>query len=1111
AQDTLALDIQSKTGPKGSTVCLNVTARNFKNIESIQFNLSYNATLVSPQCPSTNVHPGLKNNIFGELFNCNSKVNGFINFVWASDPTTIPDGDILFTLCFDIIGNPGNTSPVSINGNILEMEVCREISGKTVCLNKVNTTPASIDIKTNTLSIFINKCDADIINTTDKGSLSFYATGGLAPYSYNINSGEFTGNGLADGQRTTLNNLPQKAYNIVITDASGLPVSSSKTISSNIPFAYDKSTINPLCADRDNGSIKIYNVRGGIPPYMYEWSNLVSDVTSQDSLVLKKLYVGKYSVTITDFNGCKKTDSFELVRAPLLMAVKILSNAACSQPGVFGSIEISASGGTPFSTGDPYTLTINSGLNFKIKPPYLYSPRAGNFTLRISDANFCSTDIRPYFMPSDYTIDMTAAVKDISCKNAKDGSVSLTVSPYSKDNSFFPLFGYPDLSGGRIIKDDTLKLTGISPGSYAYRMIDVNNCRDTVFFTVKEPDSLKINSTLVNPECDKPGSITLNPLGGNASYNYIWNPLQAGNVNSLSNLTGGTFKVTVSDANNCKDSLSVTLNQQGTINVNPEKVRDISCNGANDGILRVDIQSLNGPFDVKWKDSLGTVVSIGQTILNVKPGTYTVQVTDKSMCSSIPMAVTISEPAPFFITLKNEPATCNNENGQAFVNVTGGNSGYTFEWQKSGNSTIISTDTILNNKAGLYVASAINSVGCRIKDSITINEPNSIQFNEIVVQTNCDLLGSIALNPSGGTPGYRYLWSVASAGDTSLIKNLSGGQYSVTVTDSNNCTASFTQIINQQGKPEITTESQNISCFGAKNGSLKVNIQSPNSPFGVVWKDSTGTTISSQPTVQNIGPGNYTIQVTDKNNCSSEIKQVVITEPDSLALIKNISNAICFQDQGSILVNVTGGSGSYKYEWQKAGNALVIDNDSLLISSAGKYVFKITDGNNCIKTETIPIDEPAKLIIPTPNVKKEKCFGSSDGLAAIFLPEPGINYTWSTGSIGPFVVNMPAGKAWVIGSNINNCVSDTAFFEIESPLKLQLDGNSTIISNPSCFGSVDGSISVAAIGGTGSSYRYSWQNGPNGSFISGLGVGNYIVTIRDSLDCTAIDSVTLTQ
>ena len=1109
AQDTLGLDIQSKTGTKGGTVCLNITARNFKNIESIQFNLSYNATLVSPQCPATNVHPGLKNNIFGELFNCNSKDNGYINFVWASDPTTIPDGDVLFTLCFDIKGDPGNTSPVSINGNILLMEVCREISGKTVCLNKVNTSPASIDIKTNTLSIFINKCDADIINTTDKGSLTFYATGGLAPYSYNINSGEFTGSGLADGQRITLNNLPQKAYIIVITDASGLPVSSSKTISNNIPFTYDKLPKDPLCADRNNGSIKIYNVRGGIGPFVYEWSNLVSAVT-QDSFVLKDLYVGKYSVTVTDFNGCKKTDSFELVRAPLLLDVKFLSNAACSQSGVFGSIEISASGGTPFITGDPYTLTINSGINFRINPPYLYSPRAGNFTLRISDGNGCSTDIRPFVMPADYAIDMTAAVKDVSCKNAKDGSVSLTVSPYSKNNSFFPLFGYPDI-GGLGVKNDTLILTGISPGSYAYRMIDFNNCRDTVFFTVKEPDSLKINSTLVHPECDKPGSITLNASGGNAAYNYTWNPPQTGNTNTLSNLTGGTFKVTVSDANNCKDSLSVTLNQQGILNVNPEIVKAISCNGANDGILRVDIQSGNGPFDVKWTDSLGVVVSIGQTILNVKPGTYTVQVTDKSMCSSFPMTVTISEPAPFFMVLGKTDALCNNENGQTLVNVTGGNSGYTFEWQKSGNATVIGRDTILDAKAGLYIVSAINTDGCRIKDSISIIEPDSILLNQIVVQTNCDLLGSIALNPSGGTPDYRYRWSVASAGDTSLIKDLSGGQYSVTVTDSNNCTTSFTQNINQQGKPEITTETQNISCFSAKNGSLKVNIQSPNGPFGVVWKDSAGTTVSSQPTVQNIGPGNYTVQVTDKNNCSSEIKQVVITEPESLALIKNISNAICFQDQGSILVDVTGGSGSYKYEWQKAGNALVIDNDSLLISSAGKYVFKITDGNNCIKTDTITIDEPLKISSPTPNIRNITCFGLSDGLAAIFNSPAGINFKWSTGSIGPFSVNLPAGNAWVIANNSNNCVSDTTFFEIKSPSRLTLDTINTITSNPSCFGLADGSISIAAAGGTGSNYRYSWQNGPNGSFISGLGVGNYIVTIRDSLDCTAIDSVTLTQ
>ncbi|MBL0026889.1 MAG: hypothetical protein IPO98_18700 [Saprospiraceae bacterium] len=786
ALDTLKINIQSKTGEKGSTVCLDFTAENFKNIESIQFNLSYNATLVSPQCPATNVHPGLRNNIFGELFNCSSKVKGFINFVWASDPTTIPDGKVLFTLCFDIIGDPGNSTPITINGNILEMEVCREISGKTVCLNKVNTTPASIDIKTNTLSIFINKCDADIINTTDKGSLTFYATGGLAPYSYNINAGEFTGSAIADGQRIPMINLPQKKYIIVITDNNGLKVTDSITISNNIPITYDKLKTDPLCADRKNGSIKISNLQGGIGPFIYEWSNLVSTIAG-DSFLLKDIGVGKYTVTITDFStGCKKMDSFELVRAPLLMDVKILNNAACDQAGVSGKVEISASGGTPFSTGDPYNLIINSGINFRIKPPYLYSPRAGNFTLRISDGNGCSTDNRPYFMPSDYTIDMTAAVKDVSCKNAKDGSVTMTVSPYSTNNSFFPLFGFPDI-GGLGLKSDTLKLNGIPPGNYAYRMIDFNNCKDTVFFTVKEPDSLKINSTVVQPDCSNLGSINLNLIGGKPGYNYFWNPPLAGNMNTLSGLSGGTYKVTVTDANACRDSVSIPLVQQGTLSANPEVVKSISCNGAKDGSVRVDILSSNGPFDIKWTDSAGTVISNSQTLLNLNPGTYTVQVTDNSMCASVPKSVTLTEPSKITFPIpQTRNVTCFGlSTGQA--TIIGGAAGLSYTWS-SGTKGMFAADLI----AGQNWVFANNASNCRSETTffnIATFGPISIDAAK-TLRTNPSSFGStngpISISATGGTGiSYVYSWSNGRTGST--LNNVGAGIYSVTINDSNNC------------------------------------------------------------------------------------------------------------------------------------------------------------------------------------------------------------------------------------------------------------------------------------------------------------------------------------
>jgi len=821
--DTLAINLQVKTGVPGGNVCIDVTAEKFTRVESLQFNLSYDATLISPQCPATNIHPALKNNIFGDIFNCNTKGNGYINFVWAGDSITIPDGQILFTLCFDIIGNPGNVSPISINGNLIVLEVCQEVNGKTICKNVIKTSPGSIEIKSSTLQIITQKCDADGVNNIENGSLTLYGAGGQPPYTYTVNGGEFTGNLAQEGQRVTFKNVAQKSYNIVITDALGSTSNKNVVISNNLPLSFNLTKKDPTCADRSNGTIKLNNLQVGLPPHTTRWSNLVSGLDS-----LRDMSVGKYYVTVSDFGGCEKIDSIVLSRAPLNLDVKITKDAACMQSQSLGNIEINSSGGTPWISGDPYRLIINEGLNFRYKPPYPFSIRAGNFTLRISDSLGCSTPIQTFSMPFGYTLDMVGAINDASCKGDRNGTATITVSPYSKDYSFFTMPGFVELLSFTP-KTDTLRFTGLAPGNYAYRVVDVNNCRDTLFFTIKEPEILKINPTIVQPVCDSFGSISLNPSGGNAGYTYNWNPTQTGNINTINNITGGSFGVTVTDAKQCKDSLQVTLNQLSDLSITPRILNNISCNGANNGSIIVDISSANGPFIVTWADSLGTIVGNQQTIQNVKPGLYTVQVMDNKMCSSFKTPITISEPPAFSFNTNQTMAPCYDQNGTANVHVIGGNSGYVFEWKNLSNNTVVSTDSILDAKAGEYLLSVINSANCTKNDTITISQPDSIQIIPTITQPICDSLGKIKLSPMGGGGSFTYLWSDGSTLDS--ISGLFPGSYSVTVVDVNFCSNTSAFSVNNSDKPIVTPDFKNITCSGANDGFIVANIQGPNNPF----------------------------------------------------------------------------------------------------------------------------------------------------------------------------------------------------------------------------------------------------------------------------------------
>ncbi|HMU06153.1 MAG TPA: SprB repeat-containing protein, partial [Saprospiraceae bacterium] len=170
----------------------------------------------------------------------------------------------------------------------------------------------------------------------------------------------------------------------------------------------------------------------------------------------------------------------------------------------------------------------------RFTPPFSITNIAGgNFTLNVRDTLGCDTDVRTFTMPVDRVINMTFEKTDISCFGANDGSVIMTASPIA-EYSFLPLIGFPSL--GPILRDDTLTYLNLGPNDYAYRVLDIEGCKDTIFFSIIEPEPLVLNEVIVNPGCSTVGSITLNPSGGTPPYIYTWDPPQPGNPNALTNL-----------------------------------------------------------------------------------------------------------------------------------------------------------------------------------------------------------------------------------------------------------------------------------------------------------------------------------------------------------------------------------------------------------------------------------------------------------------------------------------------------------------------------------------------------------------------------------------------
>ena len=233
----VVLNIDCVTAVTGDSICLDFRVDNFTDVESIQFGISFDATLVTPYCNYDFSNSALGATISEANLGCTNGANGFLNFVWFADPTTVPDGSLLFRLCFDVIGNAGNSSPILIN-DFISSEVCQtDANGNSDCTNEITINSCPIEIISNTLVAFASKCDDDELAAGLSSSLTFYAAGGAPPYSYTVTPGGYTGPLAIAGERETIQNIPTGNYTILITDAIGSTFNLGPiNISSTEPF-----------------------------------------------------------------------------------------------------------------------------------------------------------------------------------------------------------------------------------------------------------------------------------------------------------------------------------------------------------------------------------------------------------------------------------------------------------------------------------------------------------------------------------------------------------------------------------------------------------------------------------------------------------------------------------------------------------------------------------------------------------------------------------------------------------------------------------------------------------------------------------------------------------
>ncbi|MEO5675098.1 MAG: T9SS type A sorting domain-containing protein, partial [Chitinophagales bacterium] len=505
------------------------------------------------------------------------------------------------------------------------------------------------------------------------------------------------------------------------------------------------------------------------------------------------------------------------------------------------------------------------------------------------------------------------------------------------------------------------------------------------------------------------GSINATPSGGTTPYSYSWS--NGATTQDINGLSGGTYTITVMDANGCSAMKSISVSQTTAIALS-ETHTNVLCNGDANGSIDLTVAGAVAPYSYSWSNGANT-----QDISGLTAGTYTVTVNDQSVCSAS-LSVTITQPGAISISQTITSPLCNGDNnGAVDVTVTGGSTPYSYSWS---NGAI--THDLTGIGAGSYTVTVTDNNGCSKNKTISVSEPAVLSATEthMDVTTNGGSDGSINVTVSGGTTPYSYNWSNGASSQD--LNNLSAGTYSLTVTDAHGCTASLIVIINEPGcNLSLSTTKTNVSCAGANDGSIDLTVSGGTAPYTYSWSDGASTQDRN-----NLGAGTYTVTVNDAGNCSNTTS-ATITEPMPLIASETHTNVTTNGgSDGSIDVTVTGGTTPYTYTWSNGTSTQDLNN-----LTAGTYILTITDAHGCKTSLSVTITEPGNAcnLVVTTTHTEVSCAGNSDGTIALNVmnaQEP-VTYTWSDGGPNSAIrTDLSAGNYDVVITDANGCSANAS-------------------------------------------------------------------------------------
>jgi gliding motility-associated-like protein len=875
------------------------------------------------------------------------------------------------------------------------------------------------------------------------GSVDLTPADGSTPYSFSWNNGAAT---------EDISNLKAGNYIVTITDNNTCTISRSINITQpSFPISINNTVADPTCYGSNNGYINL-SVLNGVPPYSYDWGSGITGANRTG------LISGTFPVTVTDNNGCTASTSSTVTEPSPLLVSSAATDVLCYGAST-GAIAVTATGSFA-----PYSYDWNDGPDTQNRN----SIAAGNYSVTVIDNHGCSASTSATVSQPAAPVTINTAAGNINCFGGSNGWITLSVSggtaPYNYD------------WGNSII---TQNRTNLPAANYSVTVMDNAGCSYQASATVTQPSLLVISSAVTNVTCNggNNGAIDLTVSGGTFPYAYDW----GGGITTAdrTGLSSGSYTVTITDGNGCTNTHPDAISQTSSLTVSISST-NVSCNAGSNGAISLSVSGGVVPYIFSWNDGGNT-----QNRNNIPTGNYSVTVADAGNCSAVSSA-SITQPSPLAtITTVTNPSCSGLSNGSIDLSVNGGISGYSYSWSNNA-----STQDLNSLTTGNYAVVITDGNNCSVTTSVTLMSPQPLTYSVLSQNISCNgaTTGSIDLTVNGGTLPYAYLWSHGPV--TQDVNNLTPGNYFVSITDANSCSASASASITYTPPISSSITKSDLRCNGDNSGAIDLSASGGTLPYTFAWNNSATT-----EDLNGIAAGIYTVVITDAGQCSAT-NSVTVAQPPVILISSVVSPVTCFAaNTGAINISVNGGVQPLSFHWNT--NATTEDISSLTSAS---YSVTATDGNSCSASLTnIAVTQPTQIVV-TPSITPVSCLGKTNG--SIQLQVSGgsspYTYSWDNQLSSSNIQNLSSGHYTVTVTDSKGCRATASHYvEILSALNIM-----SSVKNTACEEVKTGVIDISVEGGT-PAYHFSWSNGNIDEDARNLALGDYTVTVTDSRDCSA--------